>query len=169
MQIHLALLQKFTKHLLSHRKKVVVIESCTGGMLASLLTEYAGSSQWFDRGFITYSNEAKIDLGVPCKLLTQHGAVSLETAAAMAACALNNSQAELSIAITGIAGPSGGSVDKPVGTVCFAWMVSGQDPITRLVHFPPTSRQRIRLLACSEALRGGIDLFTPHSESEPRA
>jgi nicotinamide-nucleotide amidase len=160
MQTHLVLLRDFTQRLIDHRKKVVTAESCTGGMLACLLTEYAGSSQWFDRGFITYSNEAKIEIGVSHEQLTQHGAVSMETARAMAQAALSRSQADLSIAITGIAGPSGGSLEKPVGTVCFAWMLRGEEPVVRLVNFPANSRYRIRLVSCCEALRGGIELLT---------
>ncbi len=97
-------------------------ESCTGGLIAAACTEVAGSSQWFERGFVSYSNDAKQDmLGVPAALLTQHGAVSEPVAQAMVLGALNHSQAQVALAITGIAGPTGGSPSKPVGTVCFAW------------------------------------------------
>jgi nicotinamide-nucleotide amidase len=97
-------------------------ESCTGGWLAQSVTAIAGSSTWFDRGFVTYSNAAKVDmLGVPESTLARHGAVSEAVARAMAQGVLAHSRAEWSVAITGIAGPSGGSPDKPVGTVCFAW------------------------------------------------
>ena len=97
-------------------------ESCTGGMIAAACTDVAGSSQWFERGFVSYSNEAKQDmLGVPATLLARHGAVSEAVAQAMVLGALNNSQAQVAVAVTGIAGPTGGSKSKPVGTVCFAW------------------------------------------------
>jgi nicotinamide-nucleotide amidase len=97
-------------------------ESCTGGWLAQSVTAIAGSSAWFDRGFVTYSNAAKIEmLGVPETTLARHGAVSEAVARAMAQGALTNSRADWALAITGIAGPGGGSPQKPVGTVCFAW------------------------------------------------
>jgi nicotinamide-nucleotide amidase len=97
-------------------------ESCTGGMIAAACTDLAGSSQWFERGFVSYSNEAKQDmLGVASAVLARHGAVSEEVAQAMVLGALNHSKAQVAIAVTGIAGPSGGSASKPVGTVCFAW------------------------------------------------
>lgn len=97
-------------------------ESCTGGWLAQSVTAIAGSSTWFDRGFVTYSNAAKVDmLGVPESVLARHGAVSEAVARAMAQGVLAHSRADWSVAITGIAGPGGGSPDKPVGTVCFAW------------------------------------------------
>jgi nicotinamide-nucleotide amidase len=97
-------------------------ESCTGGMIAAACTAEAGSSLWFERGFVSYSNESKQDmLGVPAALLAQHGAVSEAVAQAMVMGALNHSQAQVALAVTGIAGPTGGSLAKPVGTVCFAW------------------------------------------------
>ena len=97
-------------------------ESCTGGMIAAACTELAVSSQWFERGFVSYSNEAKHDmLGVPQALISQHGAVSEAVAQAMVLGALKKSQAQVALAVTGIAGPTGGSPAKPVGTVCFAW------------------------------------------------
>lgn len=108
--------------LLERGASVAVAESCTGGWVAQTLTAIAGSSAWFDRGFVTYSNAAKCDmLGVPETTLARHGAVSEATARAMAQGALGHSLADWTLAITGIAGPSGGSPDKPVGTVCFAW------------------------------------------------
>ncbi len=97
-------------------------ESCTGGMIAAACTDLAGSSQWFERGFVSYSNEAKHDmLGVSNALIEQHGAVSEAVAQAMVLGALKKSQAQVALAVTGIAGPTGGSPAKPVGTVCFAW------------------------------------------------
>ena len=97
-------------------------ESCTGGMISAACTDLGGSSQWFERGFVSYSNEAKQDmLGVPSAVLARHGAVSEEVAQAMVLGALNHSKAQVALAVTGIAGPTGGSPSKPVGTVCFAW------------------------------------------------
>lgn len=107
---------------------VATAESCTGGWAAQVITHTAGSSAWFERGFVTYANAAKVEmLGVSAKTLDQFGAVSTETAEEMAAGALKNSKALISLAITGIAGPTGGSPDKPVGTVCFGWCVRNAD------------------------------------------
>ena len=97
-------------------------ESCTGGLIAATCTDLAGSSQWFERGFVTYSNEAKTDLlGVPPELIAEHGAVSQPVALAMVQGALTHSRAQVALAVTGVAGPGGGSALKPVGTVWFAW------------------------------------------------
>ena len=126
-QISLRLLQR--GHLLA------TAESCTGGMIAAACTDLAGSSQWFERGFVSYSNTAKTDmLGVPAVLIEQHGAVSEAVARAMADGALNHSQAQVSLAVTGVAGPTGGSDDKPVGTVWFAWCVAGETH-SEMQHF----------------------------------
>ena len=103
---------------------MVTAESCTGGMIAARCTDLSGSSNWFERGFVTYSNAAKSELiGVPAALIEQHGAVSEPVARAMASGALLHAHAQVSVAVTGIAGPTGGSADKPVGTVWFAWCV----------------------------------------------
>jgi nicotinamide-nucleotide amidase len=97
-------------------------ESCTGGLIAAACTDLAGSSAWFERGLVTYSNEAKTDLlGVPAELIAQQGAVSEAVARAMVTGALARSRAQVAVAVTGVAGPGGGSASKPVGTVCFAW------------------------------------------------
>ncbi len=102
-------------------------ESCTGGMIAAACTDLAGSSAWFERGFVTYSNEAKTQmLGVDAALIAQHGAVSEPVARAMAFGAIRHSNAQVSVAVTGVAGPTGGSAAKPVGTVWFGFSVSGQ-------------------------------------------
>lgn len=108
--------------LMQHGWMLATAESCTGGLIAARCTDLAGSSDWFERGFVSYSNEAKHELlGVDHLLIAQHGAVSEPVAQAMALGALRHSQAQVSVAVTGIAGPSGGSADKPVGTVWFAW------------------------------------------------
>lgn len=102
-------------------------ESCTGGMIAAACTDLAGSSEWFERGFVTYSDEAKSEaLGVDASLIAQHGAVSEVVARAMAFGAVRHSHAQVSVAVTGVAGPTGGSPAKPVGTVWFAWQVDGR-------------------------------------------
>ena len=104
--------------------KMTAAESCTGGLVCANLTEIAGSSQWFERGYITYSNQAKMEcLGVSGRLLETFGAVSEEVAKAMAEGAQINAGVNVAVSITGIAGPSGGSADKPVGMVCFAWAI----------------------------------------------
>ncbi len=101
-------------------------ESCTGGLIAGACTDLSGSSDWFERGFVTYSNAAKTELlGVPAALIEAHGAVSEPVARAMAEGAVAHSHAQLSVAVTGVAGPTGGSADKPVGTVWFGWSVNG--------------------------------------------
>ncbi len=112
----------------AHGLLIATAESCTGGWAAEAITHTAGSSAWFDRGFVTYANAAKTDmLGVRLITIETHGAVSLETAGEMAAGALANSNATISLAITGIAGPTGGSPEKPVGTVCFGWCLKNAD------------------------------------------
>ncbi|WP_198972678.1 CinA family protein [Xylophilus sp. ASV27] len=113
--------------LLARGWMLATAESCTGGMIAAACTDLAGSSQWFERGFVTYSNAAKTDsLGVPAALIDAHGAVSEPVARAMAAGALAHSRAQAAVAVTGVAGPTGGSAEKPVGTVCFGFAVDGQ-------------------------------------------
>jgi nicotinamide-nucleotide amidase len=106
---------------------MVTAESCTGGMIAAACTDLAGSSVWFERGMVTYSNAAKAELlGVDAALIAEHGAVSEEVARAMAQGAIAHSRAQVAVAVTGVAGPSGGSEEKPVGTVWFGFMAGGQ-------------------------------------------
>jgi len=136
-------------------------ESCTGGWASQVVTHTAGSSTWFERGFVTYSNAAKGDmLGVLPATLAAHGAVSVETAAEMAAGALAHSAAGVSLSITGIAGPGGGSVEKPVGTVCFAWCRRGQAPVTAQRHFAG-DREAIRRQSVVQALEGLLSVLAP--------
>jgi nicotinamide-nucleotide amidase len=133
---------------------VATAESCTGGWVAQVITHTAGSSAWFERGFITYSNAAKMEmLGVRAATLTEHGAVSEATACEMAAGALAKSTASISLAVTGIAGPTGGSKTKPVGTICFAWCRVGEAAQTETQHFMG-DREAIRRQAVVHALQG---------------
>ena len=136
--------------------KMTAAESCTGGLVCAHLTEVAGSSEWFERGYITYSNEAKIEcLGVPSKLIEAFGAVSEEVAKAMAEGSQAKAGVNAALSITGIAGPSGGSAEKPVGTVCFGWVIqddAGDNRVlTKTMHFDG-NRQQIRQQACEYAL-----------------
>jgi nicotinamide-nucleotide amidase len=132
---------------------VATAESCTGGLVAGALTEIPGSSDVVDRGFVTYSNAAKeAMLGVPAEVLEQHGAVSRETAYAMAAGALAMSGADLAVAITGIAGPGGGSAEKPVGLVHFAAAIRGGRHIYREKRFGDIGRSAVRTQSVAEAL-----------------
>ena len=138
-----------------------VAESCTGGRVAASITDIAGSSQWFDRGFITYSNQAKIEmLNVPVSILTAEGAVSEEVVCAMAKGSLLASQADLSVAVSGIAGPSGGSIEKPVGLVWFAWAKREGDVEAESYYFKG-SRFAVRMQAVYIALDGLIQRCKP--------
>ena len=122
-----AILVSISGALLARGWMLTTAESCTGGLIAAACTDLAGSSQWVERGVVSYSNAAKTELlGVDADLIAQHGAVSEPVARAMAEGALARSHAQVSLAVTGVAGPTGGSADKPVGTVCFAWCVAGR-------------------------------------------
>jgi nicotinamide-nucleotide amidase len=132
--------------------RLATAESCTGGWAAQVVTHTPGSSAWFERGFITYSNESKIELlDANTVTLTHFGAVSVEIAAEMALGALAHSHADVALSITGIAGPGGGSSSKPVGTVCFGWCVRGQAPVTCRQTFDG-DREAIRRAAVRHAL-----------------
>ncbi|RWC40431.1 MAG: CinA family protein [Mesorhizobium sp.] len=135
-------------------------ESCTGGMIIAALTDIAGSSAVVDRGFITYSNEAKMDmLGVSAATLDAHGAVSRETAIEMAKGALARSRAGLILAVTGIAGPGGGSADKPVGLVWFGVALAGRPTIAERQLFVDKGRDFIRRETVRHALELGLQAF----------
>ncbi len=137
---------------------MALAESCTGGLASAAITDVAGSSAWFDRGFVTYSNAAKHEmLNVSKKILTQYGAVSEETAQAMVMGALNNSNANIAGSITGIAGPSGGSANKPVGTVCFAYSIKDGQLITEEKQFAG-DRQAVRHQSVIQLINGLTDL-----------
>jgi nicotinamide-nucleotide amidase len=141
------------------RRKILVAtaESCTGGMIISLLTDIPGSSSVVDRGFVTYSNEAKEDmLGVSEETLDKYGAVSAETAYEMAEGALKNSRAGITLAVTGIAGPDGGSAEKPVGLVWFGMALKGKPVVTEKVIFRNLGRDYIRRETTKHALEMGL-------------
>ena len=138
-------------------QRLTTAESCTGGWIAQCLTAIAGSSEWFERGFVTYSNDAKVEmLGVEADTLLAHGAVSEATAAAMAAGALRHSRADWALAVTGIAGPGGGSADKPVGTVCFGWAAVDGRVETQTVRFAG-DREQVRAQSVAHALAGLLE------------
>ena len=134
-------------------------ESCTGGWVGQLLTSLPGSSQWYERGFITYANAAKVEmLGVPEETLATHGAVSEQTASAMAAGALKHSHTQAALAISGIAGPGGGTPQKPVGLVCYGWALADGTLMSSTCRLDG-DREEIRSRAAAAALRGLIELL----------
>ena len=137
---------------------LVTAESCTGGWVAQVVTSVPGSSEWFERGFVTYSNASKEEmLGVPRALLERHGAVSEETAREMALGALRHSRGTVAVAVTGVAGPSGGTPAKPVGLVCFAWATRSETRIeTR--NFAG-DRESVRRQSAEHGLQGVLDLL----------
>lgn len=131
---------------------IATVESCSGGLIAGALISVAGSSAVFERGFVTYSNEAKIEVvGVPEKILDAHGAVSRETAIAMADGAFGICPADLSVGVTGVAGPGGGTPEKPVGTVAIAVARRGRDTVCEMLHFAG-DRMAVRLATVDKAL-----------------
>jgi len=171
MSTHL-LTEQLAEVLQQHGWMLATAESCTGGMIAANCTNLSGSSHWFERGFVTYSNEAKHEmLGVDSVLISEHGAVSEPVAQAMALGAMRRSQAQVTLAVTGVAGPTGGSADKPVGTVWFAWATpSDTGPTlgaetawvkTECMQFNG-DRAAVREAATEHALRTLLDLLQQH-------
>ena len=151
--------QQLAKLLLQQQKRLVVAESCTGGWLAKTVTDLAGSSQWFERGFVSYSNAAKQEmLGVRPKTLLRDGAVSEAVVQEMALGALLHSQADISVAISGIAGPDGAVPGKPVGTVCFSWALKDHSHHQHTKHFEG-DREAVRLQSVACALEGLLDVL----------
>ena len=137
--------------------KLATAESCTGGWVAQAATSVSGSSDWFDRGFVTYSNDAKREmLGVRAETLAAHGAVSENTAREMAAGALDRSGAGVAVSVTGVAGPTGGSAEKPVGMVCFAWSLRGGAVESETRHFEG-DREAIRRQSVIRSLQGLLE------------
>ncbi len=148
---------RLSEGLLARGWMMATAESCTGGMIAAACTDLAGSSQWFERGFVTYSNEAKTEmLSVDAALIADHGAVSEVVARAMAHGAARHSRAQVAVAVTGIAGPTGGSAAKPVGTVCFGFMVDGR-LVSETRRFDG-DRAQVRAQTVAHALQRLVDL-----------
>ena len=152
-----ALAMKLGDALHAQQRMLATAESCTGGWVAKVLTDIPGSSSWFDRGFVTYTNQAKQDmLGVPTMVLEKYGAVSEQTVQAMARGGLHHSQADFSLAISGIAGPGGATADKPVGLVCFAWAekrVAAAPRVWSAHHIFNGDRDAVRRQAVATALQ----------------
>ena len=148
----------------AHGLMLATAESCTGGGVAQAITEVAGSSAWFERGFVTYSNLAKQQmLGVNVMTLKQHGAVSEAVVREMVAGALQHSKSGIALAVSGVAGPDGGSAEKPVGTVWFAWGIKSGACEARL-HRLPGSRTEVREQAVRIALQGVLEMLSQRSE-----
>ncbi len=151
-----SLCQELASTLQARHWTMVTAESCTGGLIAARCTDLPGSSHWFDRGFVTYSNAAKSELlGVPAELIAQYGAVSQAVAIAMARGALAHSRAQASVAVTGVAGPSGGSPEKPVGMVWLAWCV-GDELSSKVCRFSG-DRASVRNATVQSAIAGLIE------------
>jgi nicotinamide-nucleotide amidase len=156
-----ALAAELGRRLASRRALVTAAESCTGGLVAGAITSIPGSSGWFQRGFVTYSNEAKTEmLGVAAETLARHGAVSEETARSMAEGALRAGRANYAVAITGVAGPDGGTPAKPVGMVCFGWAAL-DGSTTSTTKRLPGDRAAVRHASVIVALQGLIDKIGP--------
>ena len=165
MEIHLnevaQLVERLASALRSRGERLAAAESCTGGLIAAACTSLAGSSDWFERGFVTYSNAAKTEmLGVPAELIAAHGAVSAEVACAMAEGALAHAHASLAVAVTGIAGPGGATPGKPVGTVWIAVASAGQAVGATLLQ-APGDRAAVRAASVVRAIR----LLVEHCEA----
>lgn len=138
---------------------LVTAESCTGGWVGEAVTMVPGSSDWYDRGFITYTYISKREmLGVKDKTLGQHGAVSEQTVKEMAVGALAHSHAQVAVAVSGTAGPAGGTLDKPVGTVCLAWALRNGEPVSETLHFAG-DREAVRKQSVERALVGLLELI----------
>jgi nicotinamide-nucleotide amidase len=149
-----ALARKVGRRLKAAKALLVTAESCTGGWVAQLVTSVAGSSEWFERGFVTYSDASKRELlGVRAETLQEHGAVSEQTAREMALGAIARSQGTVALSITGVAGPTGGSEAKPVGTVCFAWALRGANCQSQTLRFDG-DREAVRRQSVVHALEG---------------
>ncbi len=153
------LVQRLAANLLSRGWTMATAESCTGGWIAKCCTDLAGSSAWFDRGFVTYSNQAKQEmLGVEATVLETEGAVSKATAIAMAEGARHWAGVNAALSVSGIAGPDGGTADKPVGTVWFGWSLEGQPVVSEVIHFQG-GRDAVRWQTLVHALSGLVDLL----------
>jgi nicotinamide-nucleotide amidase len=159
MNQYIELVKDISTVLCEHHWKLVTAESCTGGLISTCLTDLPGSSNWFERGFVTYSNASKEEmLSVPHDLIKRYGAVSEEVALAMALGAIEHSHGDVAVSVTGVAGPDGGTLDKPVGTVCFAWALRDLSSQTSRQQFSG-NRHEIRSQACQYALNGALFLL----------
>ena len=153
-----ALTRLLAARLLANGQMLATAESCTGGMIAAACTDLAGSSAWFERGFVSYSNAAKTELlGVPAALIAEHGAVSEPVVRAMAQGAVQHSRAQVAVAVTGVAGPGGGSACKPVGSVWLGWATPA-GVVTQLCHIEG-DRHQVRLASVQHALQRLADLL----------
>ncbi|MGX5174064.1 CinA family protein [Aliikangiella sp. IMCC44653] len=156
-----SLVSTLSVRLIFKQLKVVTVESCTGGWIGKALTDPPGSSDWFNGGFITYSNESKTQLvGVPTTLIQKYGAVSLEVAEAMAQGGLKNFSDSISVAVSGVAGPGGGSQEKPVGTVCICTSLKGKSNARRFLF--SGDREAIRRQTVEQALTMLLDAIENH-------
>ena len=165
---HVVVAAELGRALVARGWRVATAESCTGGLVAGAITAIAGSSGWFDRGFVTYSNEAKHEmLGVSTELIDRYGAVSEPVAAAMAQGARSHSLAQCALAVTGVAGPGGGTAAKPVGMVCFGWAVEGLVERVATFNFDG-DRALVRARSVTAALRGLLDLIAAAAPSAAR-
>ena len=154
-----ALLAQVAAALQARSWMLTTAESCTGGWIAKLCTDLTGSSAWFERGFVTYSNESKQEmLGVPVATLAEHGAVSEAVTAAMATGALLHSRAQVAVSVSGIAGPGGGTTTKPVGMVCFGWAAQDGKVRTATQYFQG-DREAVRYQAVQYALQGVLQML----------
>lgn len=152
--------------LLAHRWKLATAESCTGGLIAACCTDIAGSSDWFERGFVTYSNAAKTEmLGVDAALINHHGAVSEAVVRAMVQGALQHSAAQVAVAVTGVAGPGGGSAAKPVGTVWLGWATPA-GVVAEVQHFAG-DRAQVRAATVQHALQRLVELLQATEATHP--
>ena len=153
-----ALVERLAAQLQARQLYLVTAESCSGGLIAGACTDLSGSSNWFERGFVTYSNDAKTEsLGVDAGLIAQHGAVSEAVARAMAQGALAHAHAQVAVAVTGVAGPTGGSPDKPVGTVCFGFALPAR-VLTETRRFEG-DRAAVRAATVRHALQRLLELL----------
>ncbi len=156
-----ALATSLAQRLLARELKLATAESCSGGWIAKCLTDISGSSEWFECGFVTYSNSAKMTmLGVSAETLASRGAVSEESVREMAAGAVRHSQAQVAVAVSGVAGPTGGSADKPVGSVWIAWAWPDRRVSAKRFDFGG-DREAVRRAAVAEALKGLLDGIGP--------
>lgn len=160
MTENLPLAEQLAQQLRRHKWRMISVESCTGGGIGAALTDLSGSSDWYEGGWITYSNALKQQLGVPSSLLAEHGAVSEPVARAMVAAGAQAAGVECGVAVTGVAGPSGGSIEKPVGTVWIAWILPGQEWAQRFLF--SGDRNAVRKQTIDAAIQGLLSALPDH-------